>query len=136
MRPFDYKNHLLDLFSTSGDVDCAEDLKSNVFPYGFSILVDGAERHWQVYGQLAEGSKHETETPPVHGGPMLPYNAEYSRAGSPAWMSALIGTSRPTDVQSVEVWPWDSLSQRCGLTVFFRNGEKIFIRMITEEEKL
>ena len=134
MRPSDYKTLLVDLLDSSKHVDYVEDLKSRRFPYIFSTLINGVESRWQVYGQLADGASHDHPTPAVNAEPMLPYGTGETRIGSPAWISGLIGATRPVDVASISVWAWDEGSQKSGLTIRFRNGEKVFVRMIDENE--
>lgn len=129
MRPQDLRNYLVDLLKNSSDVQRVEVLEGGRHPYALAASVGGKELRWQVIGQLADGAKHATPTPPVQSGP--PAYTMVSAAGAPdAWLAAVIGAAEPADVEGLDVWSARKQQSDPGLTVSFHNGERAFVRLL------
>lgn len=128
MRPLDYRNHLVDLLKNAPDVQRVEVPDGGPYPYALTATVAGKERRWQVMGQLADGAKHDTPTAPVEGQPPAWMDAPVSAAPD-AWLAGVIGRSEPADVERLKVWSADPAKSSAGVTVFFRNGERAFVRL-------
>lgn len=128
MRPAEFRDHLLDLFKNTPDVQRVEVLEGGKHPYALAATVAGREQRWQVIGQLADGAKHETPTAAVEGQP--PAWIEAPATGAPdAWLASVVGRSEPADVERLKVWSADPAKTSAGVTVFFRNGERAFVRL-------
>lgn len=128
MRPAEYRDYLVDLLKNSSDVQRVEVLESGPYPYALAATVAGRERRFQVIGQLADGAKHDTATPAVEGQPPA-YSAAPVTAAPDAWLAGVIGAAEPVDTERIEVWSSRKDAGSQGLTVFFRNGERAFVRL-------
>lgn len=129
MRPAEYRDLLVDLAKNAPDVGQVQVAEGGKHPYAFSVTVGGREQRWQVIGQLADGAKHDTPTAAVEGDP--PAWSDAPASGAPdAWLAALVGRSEPRDVERLHVWSTEEGRQSAGVTVFFRNGERAFLRPI------
>lgn len=129
MRPAAYRDHLVDLLKNSPDVQKANVIEDDPYPYAFSATVAGREQRWQVIGQLAEGAKHDTPTPAIHGQPAAFQQAPAS-ASPDAWLAGVIGTAESPDTRQIDVWSARAGRDSAGLTVFFHNGERAFVRLL------
>jgi hypothetical protein len=129
MRPADYRDFLVDLLKNSSDVQGVEVLEGGPFPYALAAKVAGRERRWQVIGQLADGAKHDSPTAAVEGAPPA-FAAAPVTAAPDAWLAGLIGASEPADTERIDVWSARADNKEPGLTVFFRNGERAFVRLV------
>lgn len=129
MRPAEYRDYLVDLLKNSSDVQRVEVLEGGKHPYALAATVAGKERRWQIIGQLADGAKHDTPTAPVNGGPPAFTSAPVSGAPD-AWLAGAIGAAEPADVERLEVWSTRERKSEPGLTVFFHNGERAFVRLL------
>lgn len=128
MRPAEYRDHLVDLLKNAPDVQRVEVLENGPYPYALAATVAGKERRWQIIGQLADGAKHDVVTPSVEGEP--PAWSEASVSASPdAWLAGVVGRSEPADVERLDVWSAGGRDSQ-GVTVFFRNGERAFVRLV------
>lgn len=128
MRPADFRDHLVDLLKNSSDVQRVEVLDKGPHPYALAATVAGRESRWQVIGQLADGAKHDIPTPPVKAGPPT-FEAAPPSASLDAWLAGVIGASEPADTERIEVWSARD-GKAPGLTVFFHNGERAFVRLV------
>ena len=128
MRPADYRDHLVDLLKNSPDVQRVEVPDGGPYPYALTATVAGKDHRWQIIGQLADGAKHDTPSTPVEGQPPAWTDAPVSAAPD-AWLAGVIGRSEPVDVERLKVWSADPAKSSAGVTVFFRNGERAFVRL-------
>ncbi len=129
MRPAEFRDHLVDLLKNSSDVQRVEVLDNGPYPYALAATVAGREHRWQVIGQLAEGAKHDTPTAPVHGQPAS-FQAAPVTAAPDAWLSGVIGATEAPDTRQIDVWSAREGKSSVGLTVFFHNGERAFVRHV------
>ena len=129
MRPADFRDHLVDLLKNSPEVQQVAVPESGPHPYALAATVAGKEQRWQVIGQLADGAKHDQPTAPVAGQPPAWTDAPVS-ASPDAWLAGVVGRSEPADVDRLEVWSAREGRASRGLTVFFRNGERAFVRLV------
>lgn len=129
MRPQDYRDYLVDLLKNTSDVQRVEVLEGGKYPYALSTTVGGKERRWQVIGQLADGAKHGTPTAAVESGPPGYMTAPVDGAPD-AWLAGVIGAAEPADTERLEVWSTRKKESDPGVTVFFHNGERAFVRLI------
>lgn len=129
MRPLNYRDHLVDLLKRAPDVQRVEVLEGGPFPYALAATVAGRDHRWQVTGQLADGAKHDHPTAPVEGRPPS-WEAAPVTAAPDAWLAGVIGAAEPTDTERIDVWSAGKDRKDPGLTVFFRNGERAFLRLL------
>lgn len=129
MRPAEFRDYLLDLLKNSPDVQRVQVVESGKHPYALSATVAGKERRWQVIGQLADGAKHDTPTAAVSAGPPA-YTAAPADGAPDAWLAGVIGAAEPADTERLEVWSTRKKQTDPGLTVFFHNGERAFVRLL------
>lgn len=129
MRPADYRDYLVDLLKNSPDVQKVDVIEGGPYPYALAATAAGREQHWQVIGQLAEGAKHDHATPAVEGQPPAFVTAPVGGAAD-AWLAGVIGAAEPADTERIDVWSPRKGDGSQGLTVFFRNGERAFVRLV------
>lgn len=129
MRPAEYRDLLVDLFKNSSDVQRVEVVESGKHPFALVATVAGKEQRWQVIGQLADGAKHDVPTAPVNGGPPA-FTAAAATGAPDVWLAGLIGGAEPVDVERLEVWSLREGKSSAGVTVFFHNGERAFVRLL------
>ncbi|MFJ6729418.1 hypothetical protein ACIQPQ_31400 [Streptomyces sp. NPDC091281] len=128
MRPEAFRDHLVALLKDSPDVQRVAVVEGGPLPYALSAMVAGREQVWQVIGQLADGAKHDTPTAPVHGEPAV-YTAASVSGAPDAWLGGVIGAAEASVVARVEVWSVRG-RRSAGVTVFFHNGERVFVRLV------
>ncbi|MFE2710570.1 hypothetical protein ACFXKI_00915 [Streptomyces mirabilis] len=128
MRPLDYRDFLVDVLKNTPTVQRVEVLESGKQPFALAATVGGRESRWQVIGQLADGAKHDTPTAPIQSGPPA-FKAAPADAAPDAWLAGVIGAAEPADTERIEVWSAREGKQDAGLTVFFHNGERAFVRL-------
>ena len=127
MRPLEYRDYLVDLLQRTPGVQGAKALEGGPHPFALAVQAGGRELRWQVIGQLAEGAKHESPTAAVEAGP--PAFTEASIGGAPdAWLAGVIGAAEPVDTERLDVWSAREGKSDAGVTVFFHNGERAFLR--------
>lgn len=129
MRPAEFRDYLVDLLKNSSDVQRVEVLDNGPYPYALAATVAGREHRFQVIGQLAEGAKHDTPTAPVHGQP-APFAVAPVTAAPDAWLGGVIGASEAPDTRQIDVWSAREGGKNVGLTIFFHNGEKAYVRHV------
>lgn len=127
MRPREYRDTLIDLLQRTPNVQKVQALENGPYPYALAVTVAGREQRWQVIGQLAEGAKHDTPTAAVHSGPPAYTNAPVDGAAD-AWLAGVIGAAEPADTDRFKVWSHNG--GKPGVTVFFHNGERAFLRQV------
>jgi hypothetical protein len=128
MRPLDYRDYLVDLLKNTPGVQRVEVLEGGKQPCALAVSVGGREQRWQVIGQLADGAKHDSPTAAVQGGPPS-FTAAPVDGPADAWLAGLIGAAEPVDTERIEVWSAGGGKASPGLTVFFHNGERAFVRL-------
>ncbi|MFF9175945.1 hypothetical protein [Streptomyces sp. NPDC014793] len=128
MRPQEYRDYLIDVLKNTPDVGMVDAIEGGPHPFALTVTVAGREQRWQVIGQLAEGAKHDTPTAPVHGAPP-PFQAAPVGGPVDAWLAGVIGAAEPPDTRALEVWSAREGKQSIGVTVFFHNGERAFLRL-------
>jgi hypothetical protein len=129
MRPREYRDCLVDVLKNAPDVQRVQVLEDGPYPYALAATVAGRELRWQVIGQLADGAKHDSPTPPVTAGPPA-FKAAPVSAAADAWLAGAIGASEPADTERLEVWSAGGGKGGQGVTVFFHNGERAFVRLV------
>lgn len=129
MRPADYRDYLVDVLKNTPDVQKVDVIENGPHPYALATSAGGKEQRWQVIGQLAEGAKHDTPTAPVNGGPPA-YRTAPTSAAPDAWLAGVIGAAEPADTERIDVWSTRKERASQGLTVFFHNGERAFVRLL------
>lgn len=129
MRPAEFRDHLLDLLKNSSDVQRVEVIDGGEYPYALAATVAGKEQRWQIIGQLTDGARHDSPTAPVLNGPPAWTAAPVSGAPD-AWLAGVIGAAEPADVERLEVWSGREKKSGAGVTVFFHNGERAFVRLV------
>jgi hypothetical protein len=129
MRPLEYRDFLIDVLKNIPDVQKVDVLEGGPYPYALTVKTAGREQRWQVIGQLADGAKHATQTPTVEGQPPTVQAAPVGGAPD-AWLAGVIGKAEPRDTERIDVWSAREGDQSAGVTVFFHNGERAFVRLI------
>ncbi|MEU0118513.1 hypothetical protein [Streptomyces bobili] len=127
MRPLDYRDYLVDLLKNTPDVQRVDVIEGGPHPFALTVTVGGGEQRWQIIGQLADGAKHDTPTPAVHGQPAVFQTAPVNGAPD-AWLAGVIGAADSADTKQIDVWSARDGQHSPGLTVFFHNGERAFVR--------
>lgn len=128
MRPLEYRDFLVDVLKNAPGVQRVEVLEGGPHPFALAATVGGRELRWQVIGQLAEGAKHDTPTAAVDGGPAA-FTAAPADGAPDAWLAGVIGAAEPVDTERIEVWSAREGKNDAGITVFFHNGERAFVRL-------
>lgn len=129
MRPADYRDHLVDLLKNTPDVQKVDVLENSPFPYALAAVAGGREQRWQVIGQLADGARHDTPTAAVAGQPPA-FTTVPVGGPADAWLAGVIGAAEPVDTERLEVWSASADRNSAGVTVFFHNGERAFLRLV------
>lgn len=128
MRPLEYRDFLIDVLKNTADVQRVDVIEGGPHPYALTVTAAGREQRWQVIGQLAEGAKHDTPTAAVRGTP-APFVAAPVGGPADAWLAGVIGAAESPDTKALEVWSAREGKQSSGVTVFFHNGERAFLRL-------
>lgn len=129
MRPLQYRDFLVDVLQRTPGVQGAKAVEGGKYPFAVAVSAGGREQRWQVIGQLADGARHETPSAAVEAGPPA-YTAAPVTAAPDAWLAGVIGASEPADTERIDVWSAREGKDDAGLTVFFHNGERAFVRLI------
>ncbi|QTD97008.1 hypothetical protein [Streptomyces cyanogenus] len=129
MRPADYRDFLVDVLKNTPDVQKVDVWEGGPYPYALAVTAAGREQRWQIIGQLAEGAKHDHATAAVEGAPAS-FQAAPVSATPDAWLAGVIGAAESADTERIDVWSAREGDQRKGLTVFFHNGERAFVRLV------
>lgn len=128
MRPLEYRDFLIDVLKNTPDVQKVDVLEGGPYPYALTVTVAGREQRWQIIGQLAEGAKHDTPTAAVHGAP-APFQPAPVSGPADAWLAGVIGAAEPPDTKTLDAWSAREGRESTGVTVFFHNGERAFLRL-------
>ena len=129
MRPLEYRDYLADLLKRTPDVQRVQVVEDGPHPFTLAATVAGRESRWQIIGQLAEGAKHDTPTAAVTAGPPA-FTVAPVTAAADSWLAGVIGASEPADTERINVWSTHEGKTSKGVTVFFHNGERAFVRLI------
>ncbi|MFF0777064.1 hypothetical protein [Streptomyces sp. NPDC003720] len=119
---------MIDVLKNTPDVGMVDAIEGGPHPFALTVTVAGREQRWQVIGQLAEGAKHDTPTAAVHGTPAS-FKTAPASGPADAWLAGVIGAAESPDTRSLEVWSSREGKQSTGVTVFFHNGERAFLRL-------
>jgi len=128
MRSLEYRDCLVDLLKNAPGVQRVEVLEGGRYPFALAVSAGGRDLRWQVIGQLAEGAKHDVPTVPIQSGPPA-FTAALMGGAPDAWLAGVIGAAEPLDTERIEVWSAREGKDDAGLTVFFHNGERVFVRL-------
>lgn len=128
MHPSAYRDHLADLLKRTPDVQRVTVPEKSPYPYPLAVTVAGREHLWQIIGQAADGAKKDVPTAAVHGDPAA-WVAAPVTAAPDAWLGGVIGAVEAPDTKEIDVWTARGKSDP-GLTVFFHNGERAFVRHV------
>ncbi|MET8765879.1 hypothetical protein [Streptomyces sp. NPDC004658] len=99
------------------------------YPFGFAVTIGSSEIRWQVTGQLADGEKHDTPTAEVDGDP-APWTDSTAQDGGEEWLAAVIGRAESSKIARIQQWSAGQGTNQSGVTVFFHNGARAFVRRI------
>lgn len=127
MRPLEYRDYLIDLLQRTPGVQGAKALEGSPYPFALAVNAGGRDLRWQVIGQLADGARHDSPTAAVQGGPPKVEAAPVDGAPD-AWLAGVVGAAEPAEIERLDVWSAREGKQDAGLTVFFHNGERAFVR--------
>ncbi|MFF0227574.1 hypothetical protein [Streptomyces sp. NPDC004629] len=99
-------------------------------PRGIVVTVGSKETRWQFNHQLADGEKHDTPTAEVDGQPAA-WTDTTVQDGGEEWLAAVIGRAESPKIAKIDRWSTrEDSSGGEGVTVFFHNGSRAFIRRI------
>lgn len=129
MRPLEYRDFLVDVLQRAPGVQGAKAIEGGPYPYALAATVGGRDQRWQVIGQLADGARHDSPTAAVQAGPPS-FAAAPVDAAPDAWLAGVIGAAEPADTERIEVWSAREGKDDAGLTAYFHNGERAFVRLV------
>lgn len=98
------------------------------YRYGVAVVRNGREEQWQIMHQFADGERNDSSEQPVEG---TPYStrAPESDAAPDVWMAGAIGAAECPEIVRTERWTdRPAPSSQAGVTAFFHNGSRDFIR--------
>lgn len=132
MRPERFQDFAIDVLkNTAGAVQVRslKDAGDGKYPFGVAVSTGDGEARWQIMGQLADGERHDHQERPVEGAPAAWVDAE--PAGNPeGWLAAAIGKAESPEIARIDRWSVRNGDDRQGMTVFFHNGARAFVRKI------
>ncbi|MFE2044299.1 hypothetical protein ACFXAZ_25920 [Streptomyces sp. NPDC059477] len=111
-------------------VQTLEEAGDTKVPNGLAVTADGKESRWGIVGQLAEGERHEHDEQPQQGTPAA---WEEPTPGDPeGWLAAAIGRAESPEIERIERWSTQEGARpgSQGLTVFFHNTARVFVRKL------
>ncbi|WP_282792103.1 hypothetical protein [Streptomyces sp. CC224B] len=132
MRPAEAQGLFTDILKNHPDVQRVQTLAEagdTKHPCGLAVTVAGRETRWQMIGQLAEGAKHDVPPPATQGQP-APYTAAPASGPADAWLAGAIGAAESPEIAELEIWSAREDGSREGVTVFWHNAERTFIRKL------
>jgi hypothetical protein len=129
MRPAEYRDYLVDLLQRTPGVQGAKAVEGGPYPFALAVSAGGREQRWQIIGQLADGARHDSPTAAVQGGPPA-FKAAPLDAAPDAWLAGAIGAAEPADTERLDVWSVREGDRDPGVTVYFHNGERAFLRAV------
>jgi hypothetical protein len=134
MRPESFVPFVMDrVKNTPGvaRVQTLADVGDRKHPFGFAVTAGSRETRWQVTGQLADGEKHDHPTAEVDGTPAS-WTDTSTQDGGEEWLAAVIGRTESPQIARIERWSTreGARPDQLGVTVFFHNGQRSFLRRI------
>ena len=133
MRPARFQDFTLDLVKNSSDATHVQTLAEagdSKHPRGLAITTTAGEARWQIVGQLAVGEKHTDPDTPVTDEPFRTWT-EPKPGDHEGWFAAALARAESPEIANIERWSIRPGQQdKPGLTVFFHNGAKVFIRQL------
>ncbi|WP_200302382.1 hypothetical protein [Streptomyces adelaidensis] len=134
MRPERFQAFALDVIKNARGavrVRSLADAGDSKHPFGFAVTTAVGESTWQIMGQLADGERHEHQESPVEGAPAAWTDAQPGDSAE-AWLAAAIGQAESPEISRIDRWSAreGAESDRQGLTVFFHDGSRAFVRML------
>ncbi|MCE7053033.1 hypothetical protein, partial [Streptomyces purpurascens] len=96
-----------------------------------AVTAGTREVRWQITGQLADGEKHDTPTAEVEGSPAA-WTDTTVQDGGEEWLAAAIGRAEFPQIAKIERWSIreGANPNKHGVTVFFHNGARAFVRQL------
>ncbi|WP_446039476.1 hypothetical protein [Streptomyces sp. SID1121] len=133
MRPARFQDFTLDLAKNTPGVTRVQtlaDAGDTTHPFGVAITNGDGEARWQIIGQLADGEKHEQPDVPVNGDPFGTWT-EPKPGDHEGWLVAVLARAESPEIANIEPWSTRAGGKESpGLTVFFHNGARAFVRKI------
>ncbi|MEU2879181.1 hypothetical protein [Streptomyces sp. NPDC007070] len=132
MRPDRFQDFLIDVAKNTPGVtrvQTLEEVGDTKHPFGIAVTLGGREVRWQITGQLADGEKHDTPTAEVDGQPAA-WTDTSVQDGGEEWLAAVIGRTESTKIAKIDRWSAREGTAQVGVTVFFHNGARAFVRRI------
>lgn len=133
MRPARFQDLALDLVKNSSGVTRVQTLEEagdTKHPSGLAITTTAREAQWQIIGQLATGEKHDDPDTPVEGEAFREWT-EPATGDHEGWFAMVLAKAESPEIQDIVRWstrPGDK--DKPGLTVFFHNGSRVFVRKL------
>jgi hypothetical protein len=132
MRPERLQAFVLDtLKNTSGIVQARTlaEAGDSKHPFGVAVVTSEGESRWQIVGQLADGERHTDKEQPVDGQPASWTDAA-AGANAEAWLAAAIGRAESGEIARIQRWSVREGDSREGVTLYFHNGAKAYLRKL------
>ncbi|MBV7697725.1 hypothetical protein [Streptomyces sp. TRM70350] len=132
MRPERFQAFALDtLKNTQGtvQVQTLADAGDTKHPYGIAVTTAEGEARWQIVGQLADSERHDHGEQPVEGAPAA-WTEAVPGDNPEGWLAAAIGKAESPEVARIDRWSVRDGDSRQGLTVYFHNGAKAYVRKL------
>jgi len=134
MRPERFQAFALDTLKNAGAarVQTLAQAGDTKHPFGVAVATMSGESRWQIMGQLADGERHDHNDTPVKGAPAA-WQAAQSDGDPEAWLAGALGQAESPEIARIERWSvreGGEQTDRQGVTVYFHNGAKAFVRKI------
>lgn len=132
MRPERFQDFAIDaLKSTPGTTQAQtlQDAGETKYPFGFTVTTGDGEARWQIMGQLAEGERHDHQERPVEGSPAA-WSDVTPGSNAEGWVAAAIGKAESPEIARIDRWSVRDGGNQQGMTIFFHNGARAFVRKI------
>ncbi|MET8824812.1 hypothetical protein ABZX40_18080 [Streptomyces sp. NPDC004610] len=112
-------------------VQTLEEAGDTKTPNGLAVTVDGKESRWGIVGQLADGERHEHDEQPQQGTPAT-WAEPKPGDNVEGWLAAALGRAESPEIARIERWSTreGERPDKQGLTVFFHNSARVFIRKL------
>ncbi|MFJ4322280.1 hypothetical protein ACIP3A_04040 [Streptomyces tricolor] len=132
MRPERFQDWLIDTVKNTPGTSRVQSLTEagdTKHPFGIAVTAGSREVRWQITGQLADGEKHDTPTAEVDGAPAA-WTDTTVQDGGEEWLAAAIGRAESSKIAKIERWSTREGANQHGMTVFFHNGARAFVRQL------
>ncbi|MBO0804262.1 MAG: hypothetical protein J2P25_14455 [Nocardiopsaceae bacterium] len=135
MRPGRFQDFAVDVLkNTPGTarVQTLADAGDTQHPFGLAVATERGESRWQIIGQLPDGGRHDTPDTPVEGTPAPAGEGPRPGDAPEAWLAAAFAAAESPEVERIERWSTrdDGRPDHIGVTLFFHNSAKIFVRLL------